>query len=361
MDSKSSITFLAFFLVGSLVALSLHIYLFSPISPQLLDVPSSSLVNSLFPPNTHLQEVTKIGEGLVKDPEDVCVDKHGTLYTASRDGWIKRLHKNGSLLESWKWVNSTTLLGMTALDQGGIVVCDTRQGLLRVDEDGVTTLVSQFNGSKLWFADDVIEGKDGSLYFSIASTKFGLHNWYLDLLEAKPHGQLLKFNPQANETSLLLDNLFFANGVALSTDQSFLLVCETWKSRCLKYWLQGDMQGKTEIFIDNLPGAPDNINLAPDGSFWIALIPMARKGMEFVHTSKIAKHLVATFPKMMNIIQGSHKKATVMKVSKEGNILKRFDDPNGKVMSFVTSAVEYEGNLYFGSLNSNFVGKLSLN
>lgn len=88
---------------------------------------------------------------------------------------------------------------------------------------------------------------------------------------------------------------------------------------------------------------------------------MARKGMEFVHTSKIAKHLVATFPKMMNIIQGSHKKATVMKVSKEGNILKRFDDPNGKVMSFVTSAVEYEGNLYFGSLNSNFVGKLSLN
>lgn len=42
--------------------------------------------------------------------------------------------------------------------------------------------------------------------------------------------------------------------------------------RCLKYWLKGEMKGKTEIFIDNLPGAPDNINLAPDGSFWIALI-----------------------------------------------------------------------------------------
>uniref|UniRef100_A0A803M8N4 Strictosidine synthase conserved region domain-containing protein n=2 Tax=Chenopodium quinoa TaxID=63459 RepID=A0A803M8N4_CHEQI len=234
-------------------------------------------------------------------------------------------------------------------------------GLLKVDEDGVTTLVSHFNGSKIQFADDVIEGEDGSLYFSIASTKFGLHNWYFDLLEARPNGQLLKFDPQTKETSLLLDNLYFANGVALSSDQRYLLVCETWKSRCLKHWLQGDLQGKTEIFIDNLPGAPDNINLAPDGSFWIALIELSNKEMKFVHTSKIVKHLLATFPKLIKFVQASHNKATVMKVSEDGKILKRFDDAEGTVVSFVTSAVEYEGNLYLGSLNSNFVGKLSLN
>jgi sugar lactone lactonase YvrE len=42
--------------------------------------------------------------------------------------------------------------------------------------------------------------------------------------------------------------------------------------RCLKYWLKGEDKGKTEIFVENLPGGPDNINLAPDGSFWIALL-----------------------------------------------------------------------------------------
>ena len=42
--------------------------------------------------------------------------------------------------------------------------------------------------------------------------------------------------------------------------------------RCLKYWLEGERKGRTETFIDNLPGGPDNVNLAPDGSFWIALI-----------------------------------------------------------------------------------------
>ena len=42
--------------------------------------------------------------------------------------------------------------------------------------------------------------------------------------------------------------------------------------RCLKYWLKGEDKGKTEIFVENLPGGPDNINLAPDGSFWIAIL-----------------------------------------------------------------------------------------
>ncbi|XP_057537637.1 protein STRICTOSIDINE SYNTHASE-LIKE 4-like [Amaranthus tricolor] len=358
MNSKC--IYISFFLVGCLVALVLHIYIFSPISPQILVLPPAYLADFHHDFNIDLQKVIKIGEGKVKDPEDVCVDKDGTLYTASRDGWISKMYKHGSL-EPWKKVNSTTLLGMTATTAGGIIICDTEQGLLKVDDHGVTTLLSDFNGSKLWFADDIIESKGGSLYFSIASTKFGLHNWYLDLLEARPNGLLLKYNPQTKVTSKLIDNLYFANGVALSIDETYLVVCETFKFRCLKYWLQGDLQGKTEVFIDNLPGAPDNINLAPDGSFWISLIQITTKEMKFVHSSKIAKHIIATFPSLLKIVNGSHKKATVIKVSEDGKLLKRLDDPQGKIISFITSAVEYEGNLYLGSLNSNFVGKLSLN
>lgn len=79
------------------------------------------------------------------------------------------------------------------------------------------------------FADAVIEAKDMSIYFSDASTKFGFHEWYLDALEARPHGRLLKFNPHTNTTSILVSQLYFANGVALSKDQDFLLVCETFR------------------------------------------------------------------------------------------------------------------------------------
>ncbi|PWA54612.1 strictosidine synthase [Artemisia annua] len=263
----------ASFLLVSAVALTVQVFLYSPISPDILELPSAVSSPPLYTPNNYLQAAIKLGEGILNKPEDVCVDEKGILYTATRDGWIKRLLTNGTW-ENWKKIHDRhTLLGLTVTRAGDVIVCDTEEGLIKVSEDGeVTALATHMNGANIRFADDVVEAADGSLYFSVASTKFGLHDWPLDLLEAKPHGQLLKYDPSTKETSLVLDGLGFANGVTISSDQEFLVVCETWKSRCLKYWLKEEMRGKVDIFIDNLPGMPDNIKLAPDGSFWIAIL-----------------------------------------------------------------------------------------
>ncbi|KAG9130524.1 hypothetical protein Leryth_025245 [Lithospermum erythrorhizon] len=346
----------AFFSIGSLLALVTQIVYFSPISsPEILQLPPPSTI----PSNSLLQGVKKLGEGFLKKPEDVTVDENtGILYTSTRDGWVKRLHRNGSL-EDWKWVGSETMLGLSMSADGGVIVCDSQQGLLKVNDESITNIASYVNGTKISFADDVIEASDGSLYFSVGSTKFQLHNWYLDVLEAKPHGQLLKYDPLLNETTILLNDLGFANGVALSQDEQYLVICESWKFRCLKYWLKGQNTGRTEIFI-NLPRAPDNINLAPDGSFWIALLEVSPSSLNFIHKWRVAKHLIASFPNLIEVVNGVHSKAMVMKVAPDGRILRTLDDPEGKVMSFVTSAVEYEGNLYLGSLKCDFIGKLQL-
>ena len=50
----------------------------------------------------------------------------------------------------------------------------------------------------------------------------------------------------------------------------------------------------------------------------------------------------------------------VVNVAADGKIIRKFDDPDGKVMSMVTSAMEFEDHLYLGSLNTNFIGKLPL-
>lgn len=132
--------------------------------------------------------------------------------------------------------------------------------------------------------------------------------------------------------------------------------------RCLKYWLKGKAKGKTETFIENLPGGPDNINLAPDGSFWIALLNMqdSSKWFDFVHKSKTLKHLVAPFPTLVKLTIPLHKKATVVNVAENGNVIRKFEDPSGKVLSYVTSALEFEDHLYLGNLNFNFIGRLPL-
>ncbi|KAL3747061.1 hypothetical protein ACJRO7_015922 [Eucalyptus globulus] len=154
------------------------------------------------------------------------------------------------------------------------------------------------------FMDDVIEASHGSLYFSIASTNFDLHNWYLDLPEAEPRGQLLKFDPSSSQILIALDDLFF-------------------------------------IFIDNLPDGPDNFNLAPEESFWIALQQLICEGWEFVHASKAAKHLIATYPSLIKKASGVYRRASVLHVGADGKIIKKLDDPDGKVISFVTSAFEF--------------------
>ena len=74
-----------------------------------------------------LQAAIKLGDGILNKPEDVCVDEKGILYTATRDGWIKRLLKNGTW-ENWKKIHDRhTLLGLTVTRAGDVIVCDTEE------------------------------------------------------------------------------------------------------------------------------------------------------------------------------------------------------------------------------------------
>lgn len=85
------------------------------------------------------------------------------------------------------------------------------------------------------------------------------------------------------------------------------------------------------------------------------------EGFEFIHASKVIKKFIATFPKLINIVSnGINKKATVVNVAADGKITKHFDDSEGKVIRFVTTAIEFEDHLYLGSLNTNFIGKFPL-
>ncbi len=52
-------------------------------------------------------------------------------------------------------------------------------------------------------------------------------------------GRLLSYNPKTKKTHVLANGFFYANGVVVSLDQSFVAVVETLSVRIRKYWLQG--------------------------------------------------------------------------------------------------------------------------
>ncbi|KAK8969727.1 Strictosidine synthase [Platanthera guangdongensis] len=341
--------------LAAVLSLILHVAINSPVSPQPFSPPSFT-----FKPNNLLQGVEKLGEGKLHLPEDVCVGKDGQLYTATRDGWIKRQHVNGTW-EDWKMVGGSSLLGLAKSMDGDIIVCDGNQGLLKVGEGGLTVLAKDVEGTQILFADDAIEASDGSIYFSDASSKFGLQDWFMDVLEAGSNGRVLKYDPVKKRASILLADVGFANGVALSPEEDYLLVAETLKFRCLKYWLKGEKKGSVEVFVDNLPGAPDNINLAPDGSFWIALIDLRSPWLDLIHPFPLAKRSVAAFPKVARELSRTvGRRAMVINVDADGKMKTVLDDSDGRVVSFVTSALEHEGHLYLGSLYMDFIGKFPL-
>ncbi|XP_051132019.1 protein STRICTOSIDINE SYNTHASE-LIKE 4-like [Andrographis paniculata] len=336
------------------VALQLSLQPFSPLpSFGALQIPTSP---PPFQSNSKLQEVVKLGEGVLKQPEAVAVDGKGTLYTATRDGWIKRLLRNGTTWESWRHVDSDGLLGIAPTEDGDLFVCDADKGLHKIGDGGVTVAATHVNGDPIRFADDVAVSSEGKVYFSIASRKFDFHHWPLDILEPTSTGQLIQFEPSTDTASVLVDNLGFANGVVLSENQDYIVVCETWKFRCLKYVLKGEEEGKTEIFIDNLPGGPDNINLAPDGTFWIALLQLRPSWW----LRYIPEQFLKSFSKIVEFGIGVHNAAMVVNVASDGRVIRGFDDPTGKVIAKVTSAIEFDGHLYLGTLHNDFVGKLPL-
>jgi sugar lactone lactonase YvrE len=77
------------------------------------------------------------------------------------------------------------------------------------------------------FPEAAVEASDGTVYFSDATTRFGIDQWFLSYIESRRTGRLLKYNPRTGKTSVALDNLAFANGVALSRDETFVIVCES--------------------------------------------------------------------------------------------------------------------------------------
>lgn len=88
-------------------------------------------------------------------------------------------------------------------------------------------LTDEAEGQKFKLTDGVDVADDGMIYFTDASYKYYLREYILDIFEGKPNGRLLGFDPVTKETKVLVSDLYFANGVVLSPDQTHLVYCET--------------------------------------------------------------------------------------------------------------------------------------
>jgi sugar lactone lactonase YvrE len=156
--------------------------------------------------------------------------------------------------------------------RGNLVVADASLGLISVDPAGNITMLSrEVDGTPINFADDLAITSDGTVYFTDASTRFTNKGSLSDVFEHRPNGRLLAYDSSTGDTRVLLDRLYFPNGIAVGPNEMYLLFNETSMYRVQRFWLTGDRAGQADIFVDNLPGFPDNLSFDGEDTFWVAL------------------------------------------------------------------------------------------
>jgi sugar lactone lactonase YvrE len=333
-----------------------------PIEPCAWQAPPDAGYTGKFAPNDRLKAIELLSIANCHGPEAVAFDDQGRIYAATHEGFIVRLQPDGTNPERWADTKGRPL-GIDFDGKGNLIVADAFRGLLSIAPDAtVTELTTVADGIPIRYADDVAVAADGKIYFSDASTKFGakesggtMEGSLLDIMEHGGHGRLLCYDPATSNTTTLLRGLNFANGVAVSHDQQYLLVNETGTYRILRFWLEGPKKGTSEPFIEGLPAFPDNITRGLDGRFWVALISPRNRLLDSLCEKPFLRKVVQRMPKFMR------PKATayghVIAIDGSGQVVENLQDPNTKYPQN-TSARETKDYLYIGSLVAPALARL---
>jgi len=335
-------------------------------------------LEGLFSANQGLQGAEILFRDQIRGPESMYFDEKGDLYTGLVDGRIVKLNLKDKTVTTFAYTGNYSKecgsfelepecgrpLGITYhTEQGVFYVADAYKGLLQVDREGkVTTVVSSFEGKPVTFINDVAIASDGMVYFD-ESSRFQRRNFFYDFLEGKAHGRIYSYNPKTKKIALLLQGLYFPNGIQLSPDEEFLLISESTKSRITRFYIKGEKKGQKDIFTSNFPAISDNIRYDSHNKvYWVGTGTKRAAPFSLID-------FVAPFPSLRGFLAKTipisvylnfmPKYGIIFALNEKGDVVKTLQDPSGAVC--MISEVEYhDGYLYLGSFINPFIARVKI-
>ncbi len=326
------------------------------VEPIAWNAPSDVGYTGDFAPNQRLAGMKLVDLGRHHGPEDADIGPDRLIYAATHGGEILRVQQDGSI--SVFAETGGRPLGIEFDAAGTLWVADAYRGLLSVSADGTVTLRSDqtSDGSPILYADDVDIAPDGVVYLSDASTRFSaqamndtLEASVFDLMEHSDNGRVLRYDPISGETTVFARGLTFANGIAISGDSIF--VAETGAYRIWRYPLAG---GPGEVIIDNLPGFPDNLNPAPNGTLWFGLASPRNPLIDNLSGSPFLRKMIMRLPSSMRPAPVRY--GFVARIDTDGEVIETLQDPSGK-FALTTGAISLpDGRVLITSLTEPSLG-----
>ncbi len=341
---------------SALVLLFVVLYLAAPIDPAIWKPPPNPGLAGEFSANNRLAQLPRVLEGIGHGPEGVACGEAGQHYTGLHDGRIFKFNDRGEYSEL---VNTGGRpLGMKVATEGNLIVADAILGLISVSPEGeLKVLTDSVNGKRMLFVDDLDIADDGTIWFSDASARHGYKDNILDFFDGRPSGRLISYHPDTAETRVHLEDLFFANGVAMGPDDTYVLINETGTGRIHRLWLHGDKAGQRDLFHKGLPGTPDNITFNGTDTFWVAM-PSLRKTIDDLADKPLLRRYLSVLPRsLLSANAGNY--SFLVGLGLDGEVKHNLQD-SSKGFVNITSAVECGPWLYIGSLTMPAVGRLPL-
>ncbi|MDN7125980.1 SMP-30/gluconolactonase/LRE family protein [Pseudidiomarina terrestris] len=330
------------------------------IEPRSWNAPRDRGYVGAYTVNHALQQLERISLPNSVGPEDIAIDAEGRPVFGVLSGDILRLEADGS------FTTLTTTggrpLGLEFDQQGGLWIADAYQGLMYWSpESGLELLVTQVDGVPVRYADDVDVAANGTVYFSDASTRFAADSLgtyaasLLDIMEHGGNGRLLAFEPDSGHTYTVQGGLHFANGVAVSHDQQWVMVVETGSYRILKIGIGERNNGEVITLMDNLPGFPDNINDAPDGLFWVGLVSPRNSMLDALSDYPLVRKMIQRLPAFMR--PAAERYGHLIAIDSNGSVVRNLQDPEGG-FGQITGAAANDTYIYVSSLHENALARL---
>lgn len=198
--------------------------------------------------------------------EGPAIDPLGNIFfTTLTGGKIIKIDKSNRITT---WAQSRCPNGQIILKNGHHLVCDVNlKSLVHFDETG-KCIKTVFNESSMVqpanCPNDLIMDTPGNIYFTDSVRETG-RVYFLD---------------SRGKQKVILDQLDYPNGIALSADEKWLFVAESYKNRIIRVNLisPGKTAEEAHVFV-NLPAnksgnetdnLPDGITMDKYGNLWVA-------------------------------------------------------------------------------------------
>ncbi|MGY4622203.1 hypothetical protein ACVWZ4_007487 [Bradyrhizobium sp. USDA 4472] len=232
-------------------------------------------------PNDRLDGATVIGEPL-PGVDDVVAAPDGSIF-ASAGRQVLKLSGAGFA--------TRTLIAEFDGDAGGLAIhpdsrllaCVAGRGLAAIDPAKPDPVWLQSgDGRPLVGLLSVAAHPEGRIFAVEGAAGRSPDQWRRDLMEKRSQGRLIACGPDLGSAEVLLSDLSYPSGVAVSADGKSLWLTETGAYRFSRFPLTASALGQAEIVAGNLPGYPGRLHPDDRGGFLLGLFARRTHLIEFV-------------------------------------------------------------------------------